>query len=98
VQARQATDPKVRLAMVKIAIEETRHAELARDLDIWFRSQLSEEDNQRLDQARDRAVKQLVARIDGDQRPRFPEAGLPSAVEEQEMIRSLASTLWQSVN
>ncbi len=94
VQARKATDTEVRQAMIHIAIEETQHAELARDLDIWMRSQLSAAENEQLNQARDQAVRDLMARIDAGHRPRFKAAGLPSAAEEQQMIRSLAAAIW----
>ena len=94
VQARQATDPEIGAALTQIAVDETRHAELARELDQWLRSRLGPADNTRLDLARDAAVARLIARIDAGDRPRFPEAGLPSAPQEQQLIRVLASLLW----
>jgi hypothetical protein len=94
VQANAATDPQIAAALAVIAVDETRHAELAREMDRWMRSKLSAADNRRLDTARDKAVERLTSRIDLGNEMRFVEAGLPSAAEEARLVRALTAALW----
>lgn len=44
-QAYVAHDPGIRTVLAEIAADETRHAELAWDIDAWLRTRLSEDDN-----------------------------------------------------
>jgi rubrerythrin len=94
VQAEVATDPQIAAALRVIAVDETRHAELARELDGWMRSKLSPADNRRLNAARDEAVAQLTLRIDQGDEMSFAEAGLPSAEEQARLVRALTAALW----
>ena len=79
VQARTA-EPSLRPLFATIAMDETRHAELAYDLDRWFRSQLDAQAIAGLDAAREQAVVRLLSRLEAESggcllgRPRGGEA------------------------
>jgi hypothetical protein len=77
VQAARAADPAMREAFARIAADETRHAQLAWDLDAWFRSRLGVADRHRVVDARMRAIAEL-SEIARAQAHAFPaELGLP---------------------
>jgi|GEM_PF-1418970 len=61
-QGQHALSPHVRAAMTRIAADETRHAELARDIDGWCRSRLDPAANARVNAARSAAAARLLAR------------------------------------
>ncbi|MCB9764292.1 MAG: ferritin-like domain-containing protein [Alphaproteobacteria bacterium] len=93
-QARHAADPELRQAMAVIAGDETRHAELARDLDRWLRNRLEPADHARLDAAVADAFARLEARL---QRP-LPEParltlGLPSPDDAVRLLAGLRAAL-----
>jgi len=94
-QARHAA-PELQGVFATIAREETVHAELARDLDAWFRSQLDAPGNQRLDDARDQAVARLLAAElhDPTPDPTRAELGLPSASHSHLLLRGLKASYW----
>lgn len=91
-QAHHAQDPEIREAMRTIATDETRHAELGRDLHDWFCSQLTPEAVQRIETARDAAIRSLLSR-----QPAEADAalGLPSRAQAQTLIATLRATVWQ---
>ena len=62
VRARRAPDPRLRRVFTRVAADEARHAQLAWDLDAWFRTQLSADANARVEAARAETFAQLPAR------------------------------------
>lgn len=62
VRARRVPDPRLRRVFVRIAADEARHAQLAWDLDAWFRTQLDTDAIARVEAARAQALAQLPAR------------------------------------
>jgi len=91
-QAQHAADPALRAVFAQIADDETRHAELARDLDAWLRSQLSVADRNRLDRARAAAVASLLANIGGESEP--SGLGLPNPAQATALLTGLREALW----
>jgi rubrerythrin len=97
-QAAHAADPALREVMRTIAEDETRHAELARDIDGWLRGQLSAADGARLTRARASAVQALFS-AEGAQR--IPAAaastlGLPSPEAATHLLHGLRAALWST--
>jgi hypothetical protein len=92
-QARHATEPSVRAAMKRIAVDETRHAALAWAIDAWACRQLDEPSRRRLDRSRRAAVRKLLRDL-GDEMPAAARrsAGLPSARE----ARAMASAMFEA--
>jgi hypothetical protein len=94
-QAAHATDRRVRGVMRRIAADETRHAELARDIDAWCRLRLDEAACARVDAARDAAVARLLE----DTRAEAPtevatQLGLPSRGRARALVEGLRTRLW----
>ncbi len=92
-----ARELSVKDVMASIAIEESRHAELAFALDEWFRARLTRGDNARLDQARAEAIAALRKEV-GDLRiePDLARAaGVPSPKTAHAMLDSLTQSLWR---
>jgi len=81
-QAANAEDPEVREALTRIGHDETRHGQLAWDIDAWARTALDPELHSLLDQERARAAEQLVIEAPRACGPRLSEVGLgrPSAI------------------
>ena len=94
-QARAAHDTDIRAAMSRIALDETRHAELARDIDAWLRTRLDAKAIERVDAARNRAADALAQSLD-----RQPDsilhhhAGLPSSEVARRLLNGLQASLW----
>jgi hypothetical protein len=91
-QAQHATEPAVRTAMKRIAVDETRHAALAWAIDAWMRERLDEPARRRVERSRRAAARTLLR----DLRQELPagarrRAGLPSARQ----ARVLASALFE---
>lgn len=94
-QARRATDPEVRAAMSVIATDETSHAELSADLDVWLREQLSAGELTQLEEARERAVAELDADLARDLQPAINSvAGMPTAAQAASLMQGLRRALW----
>jgi hypothetical protein len=79
-QAQLATDPMIRSVFARIAIDETRHAQLAQDLAVWFDTVIDDATRAEIAVARRAAVVAIVAGFD----PRLEEAdrvrlGIPDA-------------------
>jgi hypothetical protein len=74
-QARTAEDRAVRRLMTGIAVDETRHAELAWEIDGWLRTRLGRQERAEVERARDEELAQLAAALD-----RAPDAELARAV------------------
>jgi hypothetical protein len=65
VRARRTSDLRLRRVFARVAADETRHAQLAWDLDVWFRGQLDAGAVARVEAARQEALAQLPARARG---------------------------------
>ena len=61
-RARRASDPRLRRVFAKIAVDETRHGQLAWDLHAWLRGQLSEDQARAVESAQHRALARLPDR------------------------------------
>jgi hypothetical protein len=94
-QATHAQAPDLRAVMQRIAIDETHHAELARDVDAWCRSRLDATACARIDAARDRAVHELSARAGNGVSGALARAtGLPTQARAQRLLDGLRASLW----
>ncbi|HWB81496.1 MAG TPA: ferritin-like domain-containing protein [Nannocystaceae bacterium] len=94
-QAREAADSEIRRAMRRIAIDETRHAELAHDLARWLDAQLDDAARARVRTARDAAVEELLGSLAAtppDSLQRL--AGLPEAARARRLAEGLRARLW----
>jgi hypothetical protein len=94
-QALHARDPEIRLAMARIAEDETRHAALSWDIDAWAESRVSSEERRALREARMQAIKVLrteaTAPLDADL---MADAGLPSPEVAAALLDTLEQGLW----
>lgn len=94
-QAQHAADPDIRDAMTRIAADETRHAELARDLHAWFSTRLDSAARQRVAAAREQAIQALQHGAsherDGDLRHHL---GLPDHATAHQLLEGLRETIW----
>jgi hypothetical protein len=94
-QASAATDPEVRTAMRRIAEDETRHAELAHDIDAWLHTRLAPAARRRVHRAREEAVAELMQALDRRGRSSLEtRAGLPSHHSARRLARGLRDSLW----
>ncbi len=74
--------PELRNVMQKIGEDETRHAELAQDISEWSRTLLTTEEKQALDQARARAINEVLAEMSqGGDDMVSRQCGLPAVAE-----------------
>ncbi|RYZ44254.1 MAG: ferritin-like domain-containing protein [Myxococcaceae bacterium] len=94
-QALHARDAEVREAMVRIAEDETRHAELSWDIDRWARPRLSVQEREALREAQRHAVallrEEVAAPIDAGL---VTEAGLPTPEVALALLDTLEQELW----
>jgi len=94
-QATHAGDPRVRDAMKRIAIDETRHATLSWSVARWMRRRLSPRERDRVDAARARAVAALRDDASADPaRALVVTAGVPTAADARAIVARLARDLW----
>lgn len=93
-QGTHASEPAVRDAMLRIAREEIRHAELAFRIDRWLEPRLSAEQARRVRAARRGAVTQLASEL-GQSLPRAERErlGLPDSKEAAAMLAELDRSL-----
>jgi hypothetical protein len=97
-QARTAPDPVMRAVMARIAEDETRHANLAWDVDRWAWARLGAADRTRVLDARAAAVNELrdgCARLAPDDRSRGA-LGLPQPDVAATLVEELAAALWKT--
>ncbi len=89
-QAAHASDPEVRAAFAKIALDEAEHAELSFALDAWLVAQLGPEERRDLERARASALDALAAAcaVESAREVRVI-AGMPSAHEAQALLARL---------
>lgn len=89
-QALHAEDPEVRAAMVGIAEDETRHAELSWAVDAWLQARLSADERLVLSRARAAAVRGLARELDVEvEEALVTQAGMPRAEVAKEMLGAL---------
>jgi hypothetical protein len=90
-QALHAGNSSVREAMVGIARDEARHAELSWALSEWLEGQLDEASRLTVRQSRERALAQLRLELDAPVDPSLiSEAGMPSAAVAHELLKLLS--------
>jgi hypothetical protein len=93
-QAEAAEDPGVRATMAAIAPDETRHAELAWEIDAWAASQLSVTAYDRINAARRAAVEELNRSLGAPASERLrTRAGVPTPLVARKLFAS-AGKLW----
>jgi len=95
IQAKRAGDRRFRGVMMRIAADETRHADLSFELARWFDQQLSPAGRRRVRDARNRAVHELARSV----RRAAPGSvvvtlGLPTADQATALIDELRRSLW----
>jgi hypothetical protein len=94
-QARAAVHADVRSAMRRIAADETRHAELARDIDAWARSRLPRASRGRVVKARGVAVRSLQRSLSRPRDAALHEcAGIPRPAVARRLLEGLRAELW----
>ncbi len=91
-QALHAASARLRRTMNGIAIDETRHAELARDVDAWCRARLDAEENAAIDVARAEAVAALLRDVRAA-RPVPSELGEPHGETRSRLVESMIAAL-----
>ena len=94
VQAAQATDPSIRRAMKRIAIDEKRHAALALAVSDWAEPKLTPAARARIDAARHAARTALEDAL--EIAPPVPEAGLLGGKDARALAASLRDHLQPS--
>jgi hypothetical protein len=94
-QARTAGDPAVRQMMATIAVDETRHAELAWAVDAWSRTKLDGAARRRVRAARAEAVAQLAGEIEVAPPVELVErVGLPDVERARQLFAAARRELW----
>jgi rubrerythrin len=93
-QANHARDHVVRRAMKSIASDESRHADLAWQIDAWAMTQLDDRERAAVHSARESAVNELETTI--ARAAPSTELGLPTPADAQTMFRALRDTVWAS--
>jgi len=91
-QSKRATDRDVRAAMARIARDETRHAELAWEVDRWARKLLSPESRARVEAARREAIASLAR--DVSHASPNPELATPDAATAKAIVEQLRASIW----
>lgn len=94
-QARAASDPAVRRMMATVAVDETRHAELAWNVDAWSRTTLDGAARRRVRAARAAAVAQLAVDIEVPPAAELVERiGLPDVERSRQLFAAAKQALW----
>jgi rubrerythrin len=94
-QAALARDPLIANSMRSIAVDETRHAELAWQVAGWLEPRLSVADRSVLARAREAALRQLAQEIASDTLPASTREhlGLPEASVQHALLERMAGSL-----
>jgi rubrerythrin len=94
-QARAAGDESVRALMSGIAVDETRHAELAWAVDAWTARKLDREARRRVRAARAAVIEEVAAEL---REPPAPElvarVGMPDVDRAAELFAAVRTSLW----
>jgi rubrerythrin len=94
-QAESAVDEEVRAAMLRIAEDEARHAELSWDVAAWLELHLDEAARKRVADARRSAVTDLARDVAVAPPRRVAETlGLPTAPQAAQLLEELRQQLW----
>jgi hypothetical protein len=94
-QAETAADPRVRDLMAQIAQDESRHAELAWQLQAWLEPRLSESERTQVVAERARVLDRLAADLEvGLSREEYATLGFPTPDVSASMLRSLSQALY----
>ena len=93
-QAGHATDPNVRVAMARIARDETRHAALAWQTNAWMRTKLAQTEWSRVVDAMDGAVKEISERQAEPALALAGAAGIPGSSVSTNLAAVLRDRLW----
>jgi hypothetical protein len=93
-QARNAADPDVRSAMLRIARDETRHAALSWQVAAWINSRLAPEERRRVERARHAASLELLQQLQNEAPPWARAAGLPDSHTATRMGECVMQSLW----
>jgi hypothetical protein len=95
-QAQAAQDPKLRAAFVRIARDETRHAELAWDVHRWSLAWLDADAKERVNDALKTAAARLdAAAIAARTEAQARELGLPRLDAAERMIGAARALVWR---
>lgn len=95
-QAERAS-PELRPLLKKIARDEIRHAELARDVGVWLEGKLTPAERAAVAEARSEALELLRARLDVEPSPELvAELGVPTRAEALIMFEALEVSLAMS--
>lgn len=93
-QALHAQHPRIRQAMIGIAQDETRHAELSWELDRWVTGELDADGQAAVHEARRRAVEKLQQDLEAQVDPTLVlEAGLPTPEIAKRLLATLSLSL-----
>ncbi len=94
-QARHCPSRELAEILRGIATDETRHAELAWEIDAWVRARLDADARARVDAARRDAAARLVAKADTEGgEPVRAELGLPRPAAARTLADGLRAALW----
>lgn len=93
-QAQAAGDPSIRRAMATIAVDESRHAELAHEIHAWAMEQLPNDARERVSRARDEAVRELGRSLEEPEAALVEQAGLPGRERAVGMWQALVDQVW----
>lgn len=95
-QAAHARDPAIRNAMLTIATDERRHAELAWAIDAWVLARLDAADRLAVELARSAAAYSLRRGLAARQLPPavINDAGVPHGASALRLVAGLAAALW----
>jgi hypothetical protein len=94
-QAETAGDPAVRRSMNIIARDESRHAELAWDIDRWAQPQLDESESAKVKAARKEAMGELSCELTIEPAEEVSkQAGAPTAEQALMLAAQLSRELW----
>jgi hypothetical protein len=93
-QARAAGAGDIRAAMQEIAVDETRHAELAWAVDAWARRRLDRAARRRVTEARRAAAAALGRDVVEPPTALAGAAGLPSAAQSRALLAEVGRSLW----
>jgi len=90
-QGAKASDPEVRAAFARIALDEAEHAELSFDIDAWLMPLLDADQRRRIEAAKTQAWIDLAAACDVEPAPEVVRvAGIPTAREARALLAELA--------
>ena len=94
-QAKLATDPVVRAAMMRIARDETRHASLSWSVGRWLEARLAPSAKRNIERAKRAAADELLSSLANENEVSFAAlAGLPSPAQATQLASEMQRALW----